>query len=114
MDELSGHALIGFDHENAFIRKLQDQLPAFSRADFAFRTDSDLAHLAAIRAGFGIGICQSALVGRNEAIVRVLKTRFSLTIDTWIAMHEDLRKSPRCAVIFATLAAGLSAYLRRP
>ncbi len=114
MDELSGHAIIGFDHENAFIRKLQDQFPAFSRAAFAFRADSDLVHLAAIRAGFGIGICQSALAARDEAIVRVLKTKFSLTMDTWIAMHEDLRESPRCAVTFAALAAGLSAYLRRP
>ncbi len=31
MDELSGHAIIGFDEENAFIRKLQDRFPAFSR-----------------------------------------------------------------------------------
>jgi DNA-binding transcriptional LysR family regulator len=114
MEELSGHAIIGFDQENAFIRKLQDQFPAFSRAAFAFRADSDLAHLAAIRAGFGIGICQSALAARDEAIVRVLKTKFSLTMDTWIAMHEDLRESPRCAVTFTALAAGLSAYLRRP
>ena len=114
MEELSGHAIIGFDQENAFIRKLQDQFPAFSRAAFAFRADSDLAHLAAIRAGFGIGICQSALAARDAAIVRVLKTKFSLTMDTWIAMHEDLRESPRCAVTFAALAAGLSAYLRRP
>jgi DNA-binding transcriptional LysR family regulator len=114
MEELSGHAIIGFDQENAFIRKLQDQFPAFSRAAFALRTDSDLAHLAAIRAGFGIGICQSALAARDAAIVRVLKTKFSLTMDTWIAMHEDLRESPRCAVTFAALAAGLSAYLRRP
>lgn len=114
MEALSGHAIIGFDHENTFIRKLQDQFPVFSRTAFAFRADSDLAHLAAIRAGFGICICQSALAARDAAIVRVLKTKFSLTMDTWIAMHEDLRESPRCAVTFAALAAGLSAYLRRP
>jgi DNA-binding transcriptional LysR family regulator len=104
----------GFDQETAFTRKLQDQFAAFSRAAFGFRADSDLAHLAAIRAGFGIGVCQSALAARDKAIIRVLKTKFSLTMDTWIAMHEDLRESPRCAVTFAALAAGLSAYVRRP
>lgn len=114
MKDLPGHAIIGYDHENVFIRKSQDQFPVFSRSALAFRADSDLAQLAAIRAGFGIGVCQSALAARDEALVRVLKTRFSMTLDTWLAMHEDLRESPRCAVNFAALAAGLSAYLRRP
>jgi DNA-binding transcriptional LysR family regulator len=91
MDELPGHAIIGYDQENAFIRKFQDQFPVFSRAALAFRADSDLAQLGAIRAGLGIGVCQTALAARDEAIVRVLKTRFSFTLDTWIAMHEDLR-----------------------
>jgi len=57
LDELKDHAFIGFDHENAFIRSLQIRFPMFSRAAFAFRADSDLAQLAAIRAGFGIGAC---------------------------------------------------------
>ena len=113
MADLSKHAVIGFDRETAFTRKLQDRFPAFSRADFSLRADSDLANLAAIRAGFGIGACQSALAARDKAIVRVLKTRFSLTMDTWIVMHEDLRTSLRCAVTFAALAKGLGAYLGR-
>jgi hypothetical protein len=66
------------------------------------------------RQGFGIGICQSALAARDKAIIRVLKARFSLAMDTWIAMHEDLRESPRCAVTLAALVVGLSAYRRRP
>lgn len=114
LGELSKHTLIGFDRETAFTRKVQDRFPAFSRSAFGFRADSDLANLAAIRAGIGIGACQSALAARDEAIVRVLKTKFSLTMDTWIAMREDLRHSPRCAATFAALAAGLNAYLRRP
>jgi DNA-binding transcriptional LysR family regulator len=113
MDELSRHALIGFDHENAYIRRLQDQFPIFSRAALAFRADSDLAQLAAIRAGFGIGVCQSALAARDKALVRVLRGKFSLRMDTWIAMHEDLRASARCAVTFTALAAGLAAYIQQ-
>ena len=114
MDELAGHSIIGFDQESTFIRKLQDQFPVFSRTALAFRADSDLAQLGAIRAGFGIGVCQSALAAKDEALVRVLRTKFSLRMDTWVAMHEDLRESPRCAVTFAALAAGLDAYIKRP
>ena len=113
MAELPRHAIIGYDHENAFIRKFQAQFPVFSRAALAFRADSDLAQLSAVRAGLGIGVCQTALAARDRALVRVLKTKFSLTLDTWLAMHEDLRESPRCAATFAALAGGLSAYIRR-
>ena len=112
MAELARHALIGFDHENALIRRLQDQFPVFSRAGLAFRADSDLAQLAAIRAGFGIGVCQSALAAKDPALVRMLRSQFSPTLDTWIAMHEDLRDSPRCAATFAALAQGLGAYIK--
>jgi len=42
-----------------------------------------------------------------------LKSKFSLTLDTWIAMHEDLRASPRCAATFAALATGLASYMRK-
>ncbi len=113
MEKLSGHAIIGFDHETAFIRKMQNQFPVFTRAALAFRADSDLAQLGAIRAGFGIGVCQSALAAKDKGLVRVLESHFSVTMDTWIAMHEDLRESPRCAVTFAALAAGLTAYIQR-
>lgn len=111
--ELSDHALIGFDQENAYISQLQEQFPWFSRAALAFRADSDLAQLALVRAGFGIGICQSALAAQDEALVRLLPAQFSIVMDTWVAMHEDLRQNARCAATFAALVAGLDAYMRR-
>lgn len=109
---LADHVLIGFDNENAYLRKFQEQFPWLARASLAFRADSDLAQLAAIRAGFGIGICQVALAVKDDALVRLLPRQFSLKLDTWVAMHEDLRASPRCAVTFAALVAGLGAYMR--
>ncbi|WP_321936680.1 LysR family transcriptional regulator [Paraburkholderia sp. J8-2] len=112
LKELARHTIIGFDQENAFIRSLQARFPAYNRNSFAFRADSDLAQLAAIRAGFGIGGCQSPLAAKDPKLVRVLRKEFSLTLDTWVAMHEDLRTSARCAVTFAALASGLNAYIQ--
>ncbi|MEO8672414.1 MAG: LysR family transcriptional regulator [Tahibacter sp.] len=109
--DLQRHALIGFDHETAYIRNLARKLPWMHRSGLSFRADSDLAQLAAIRTGFGIGICQSALAARDATLVRVLPEAFSLPLDTWLAMHEDLRDSPRCAATFAGLAAGLVEYV---
>jgi len=96
------------------IRPTQDayQFPMISRTALAFRADSDLAQLGAIRAGFGIGVCQSALAKQDKALVRVLPSSFSPTMDTWVAMHEDLRESARCSVTFAAIVAGLKAYIQ--
>jgi len=111
MDELARHALIGFDRETAFLRRLQQQYPVFARDNLAFRADSDLAQLGALRAGFGIGVCQAALAARDKRLVRVLPDQFAPTLDTWVTMREDLRESARCAATFAALAAGLRAYV---
>lgn len=110
LEQLAHHALIGFDRETAFIRRLQQQYPMLSRGAFAWRSDSDLAQLAALRAGFGIGACQVRLASADPRLVRVLAQAFSARLETWVAMHEDLRNSPRCAVTFAALVQGLVAY----
>ncbi|WP_246792864.1 LysR family transcriptional regulator [Burkholderia perseverans] len=110
--ELPRHTMIGFDRETAFTRSVAARFAPLTRDDFAFRADSDLAQLAAIRAGFGIGFCQAALAARDASLVRVLRRAMSLTMDTWIAMHEDLRRSARCMAAFTALAEGLGAYAR--
>jgi DNA-binding transcriptional LysR family regulator len=108
---LAGHALIGFDRETAFIRSLRRELGGVKRDDFALRADSDLAQLAAIRAGFGIGFCQVGLARRDARLKRVLARHFAVRLETWVAMHQDLRDSPRCRATFDALAAGLQAYV---
>ena len=111
MAELARHTLIGFDTETAFIRQVQARYPMLTRASLALRSDSDLANLATLRAGYGIGICHVQLGRRDPSLVRVLAKDFCPVLDTWIAMHEDLRDSARCAVTFAALATGLKAYI---
>ncbi len=110
--ELEGHTLIGFDQQTDFIRQAAKALPfEFDRERFSLSADSDLAQLALIRAGAGIGVCQVPLAKRNRKLVRVLPEHFSLPMDTWVTMHEDLRNSPPCRAVFDALAAGLQRYL---
>ncbi|ESS36901.1 Transcriptional regulator, LysR family [Burkholderia cenocepacia KC-01] len=85
-------------------------MPLWKRDAFALRTDSNLAQLAMIRAGYGIGFCQSALAKRNARLVRVLPDALGMRLETWVVMHEDLRTSPRCRAVFDALANGLRAY----
>ena len=108
--ELPRHALIGFDEETPFLRGARKLLPAWTRDAFSLRTDSDVGQLALIRAGCGIGVCQSAIARRDARLVRVLPEHFVLKLDTWVTMHEDLRGSPRCKATFDALVRCLQAH----
>jgi DNA-binding transcriptional LysR family regulator len=107
--DLAGCTLIGVDSP----RRLA-QLPGFdlplTRDLFAFRSDSDLAQLAALRAGLGIGVCQVQL-GRRYALERVLPEHVVHRLGVWIVMHEDLKASRRMRAMFDALVEGLSAYV---
>jgi DNA-binding transcriptional LysR family regulator len=110
---LAKHALIGFDQMTAFLRSAGKALGAWRREAFAMRTDSNLAQLALIRSGAGIGVCQAAIACRDDSMVRILPKQFALPLETWITMHEDLRNSPRCRVTFDALVKGLQQHLAR-
>ncbi|MCT6957934.1 substrate-binding domain-containing protein, partial [Salmonella enterica subsp. enterica serovar Saphra] len=84
LDALAGHALIGFDTEAPYIRRLRPAGLAYARERFALRTDSDLAALAAIRAGFGIGMTQVQLARRDPLLVRLFPAELSLPLETWV------------------------------
>lgn len=109
--ELRRHTLIGYDTETPFIRAGAKRLGGLGREDFALRSDSDLALLALLRAGAGIGICQVALARRAPRLERVLAEQFAWPLETWIAMHEDLRQSAPCRAVFDALVAGLQAHV---
>jgi DNA-binding transcriptional LysR family regulator len=109
LEDLVGHDIIGFDRETPAIRAMMAPYPEIGRVGFALRADSDLAQLAAIRAGVGIGLCQVSIARRDPELVRVLETQVAIELGLWVVMHEDLRTSARCRATFDALAAGLQA-----
>lgn len=112
-DELAAHALIGYDQETPFLRAASKTWPGWRREAFAFRADSDLVQLALVRAGAGIGGCQVAIARRDPRLKRILP-HVGFPLDTWIAMHGDLRGSRRHKVVFDALAACLKAHAGMP
>jgi DNA-binding transcriptional LysR family regulator len=109
-EEMTLHTLIGIDRETAFTRKLQPLMGGLSASAYALRSDSDLVHLASIRAGLGIGICQVQLARRDPQLVRVAADLLTIHLDTWLAMHENLRGNPACAAVYAALGDALTEY----
>ncbi|PTQ13257.1 LysR family transcriptional regulator [Sphingomonas oleivorans] len=108
--ELSQFDLIGSDRTVADLRLTQTLGEGLDRTAFALRTDSHPAQLAAIRAGFGIGITHIAL-GRNDPdLVAILPDFVVHGIESWVVMHEDLRRLARVRAAFDHLVEQLSRY----
>nr|WP_063572602.1 LysR family transcriptional regulator [Luteibacter rhizovicinus] len=107
--DLTRHTLIGYDEETPYIRATRPAGMPYQREFFSLRTDNDLAGLAAMRAGFGIGACQVPL-GRRAGLVRLLRKSVDIALPIWVVMHEDQRTSLRIRTVFDHLVEGLAAY----
>jgi DNA-binding transcriptional LysR family regulator len=92
--------------------RLKTMAEALNRLGFdmpsksALRTDDDLAQLAAIRAGVGIGVTQAG-IARRYGLVPICPD-FTLPTEVWVTMHEDLRQLKRMRIIFDILVEHLS------
>lgn len=106
VEDLRTHAMIG-PESAARLAGVRLAGRLWAPGDFACRTDSDAAQLGLLRAGAGIGICQHGIAAR-EGWVRVLPDE-ELTLEAWLAMHEDQRGNPTLRALWDHLAAELPA-----
>lgn len=112
LDEARRLPLIGYETETVSVRMVKALGLDLDADAFVFRADSDLAQLAAIRAGMGLGICQVGLAARDPMLERILPEVFSFDMETFVVTHEDLRDVRRVRLTFDALVAGLTAYAR--
>jgi DNA-binding transcriptional LysR family regulator len=110
LDDLAGHAIVGFDRDAASARLVEAAGLPLRREMFAFRTDSQLGQLASIRAGCGIGVCQAGLAMRSPRLTRLFAQEVAIPLETWITMHEDLRGDRRMRLAFDHLHKAMKAY----
>jgi DNA-binding transcriptional LysR family regulator len=111
VDDLRAHRLIGYDQDDRSFRAASRVGIQISREDFGFRCDNDLAQLAALRAGAGIGGCQENIAKRDPDLVRLLADRLTFGLDVWLVMHGDVRGTPRIRRVFDHLAEGLTKFV---
>ena len=114
LEELRTHTLIGIDRDDSAIRGAG--LPDFMHEPglFAFRSDNQLAQIAAIEAGVGIGGNQIPLARANTDLVAVDAGIPPFSLEVWLVMHEDLRESKPVRAAFDYLASALTRYLAGP
>jgi DNA-binding transcriptional LysR family regulator len=108
--DLAHHTLIGADTDPTALRLAQQVNLPITREVFQFRCDSDLAQLAAMRAGYGIAGCQVGIAQRDNALMPVLPEQLTFSLDMWLLTHGDLRRNKRVMTLYRYLVQHLSAY----
>jgi DNA-binding transcriptional LysR family regulator len=114
LEDLAHHTLIGFDRVSPGVNFLEAAPIPVSREMFAFRSDNDLALLAALRAGFGIGICHTGIARRDPDLLPLLSKDFKVELEVWVVMHNELKRISRMRLMFDHLARHLSQYAAAP
>jgi DNA-binding transcriptional LysR family regulator len=110
LEDLVHHTLIGFDRISPSADFLEAAPISVSRELFAFRCDYDLALLAALRSGFGIGICHAGIARRDPDLLPLLSKQFKVELEIWIVMHNELKRISRMRLMFDHLALHLAQY----
>jgi DNA-binding transcriptional LysR family regulator len=110
LEDLVQHTIIGFDRVAPAAVFFETVPIPVSRELFAFRCDNDLALLAALRSGFGIGMCHTGLARRDPDLLPLLGKQFKVELEIWIVMHNELKRISRMRLMFDHLAVNLAQY----
>jgi DNA-binding transcriptional LysR family regulator len=108
--DLQYHDLVGYDRAGEIIEGFAQFGVVVDRHAFRFRTDSQVALWEAVRAGNGIGFAQGSLAMRDPGVEIVLPDLRLPALPMWIAMHHDVRHSPRIRRVADFLFGELKAY----
>ncbi len=105
---LSAHRIVGFDDA---LKHREPSLwleTALAQGRIAYRSNSLLAQIAAMRAGYGIGGCACVIGDADPELERVLPEE-ETSLEVWLVTHEGLRRSARIRAVFDFLAGRLAA-----
>lgn len=100
IEALADHDMVGLDATQgrmAISRAFptEERLPG----NYVYLTNSPTAQLAAVEAGFGIGVMSRRWVSMRGGLVPVLPDYTAATIDLWLVSHEELRYSARIRAV---------------
>ncbi len=106
-DNLTTHEWIGMDRSDQMLRGFAAAGHPVTREFFGLRCDSSVVAWNAVCSGMGIGVGLRQVAERTPGLVRVLDSVGIPPMQAWLAVHRELRGTPRLRVVFAALAAAL-------
>lgn len=106
-DDLIRHDLVGYDRNEVIIHAMREQGWPATRDWFKVRSDNQSAVWELIRAGCGIGFCQTHVGDTTPGMVRILPDYPLPTLPVWLTAPEAMRHTPRISRVWDLLSEGL-------
>jgi len=102
--QLLTHDLIGGDRNEDIRRGFAAFGIALTREHFVLRTDDLVAQWEAVRGGIGVGFVSDYLARTDPAVVPLLPALKIPPLPLWLAVHREIRTSPRIRAVYDFLA----------
>ena len=109
--DLLSHCLIGDDALEPIRRGFRAAGYDLPREAFAVRSDDLIVQWQAMRAGVGIGFITEYLARNDPDLVRILPQIKATPLPLWLAVHREIRTSPRIRKVYDALASAIPAML---
>ena len=107
-EQLLDHELIGLDQDDAIIRGFGQFGYSLDKEAFGVRCDDFIAQWELVRAGLGLGFIANYVALRDPAVQRVLPSFKLPAMPLWLAVHRELRSTPRIRAVYDFLAEALA------
>ncbi|MEO8524623.1 MAG: LysR family transcriptional regulator, partial [Caldimonas sp.] len=111
-EDLRAHRLVGFDRDDSILRGFARFGVPLSRADFAFRTDDQVAYARLVAEGAGVGFVAGYTIRQWPGVVRLLPELAVPPLHCWLAVHREIRSNPLVRTVYDFLAQEIPAALR--
>lgn len=109
-EALIDHDLVGYDRGLDLIAGFRGFGVEIDRHAFGVRTDNQIVFWELVKAGLGIGFAQKGLVRRTPGVEIILADMPLPVLPMWLAMHRDVRTSPRIRRVADLLHERLKVY----
>ena len=110
--QLLDHALVGYDRNERILVTMRALGLEATRSNFPTRCDNQTVYWELVRAGCGIGACQTAVADNDPLVARVLPGLRVPSLPVWLTAHAALRQSPRIRRAWDFLASAMGEYHR--
>ena len=102
--DLAAHRLIGYDRDETIVRGASRMGFALSRADFALRTDDQVAYGRLVAEGAGVGFVARYNLRHWPGVAVVLPGLVTGALPCWLAVHREIRTNPLVRTVYDFLA----------
>ncbi|AWM87647.1 LysR family transcriptional regulator [Microvirga sp. 17 mud 1-3] len=107
---LAAFPVVGWEEGTTGINAADWLAEHVSAQAFAYRTNSIVNQLVAVKAGIGVAVLPCYLGDREPDLVRLVQEPIpELTRELWIVTHADLRRTARVRAFFDVVGEGLVA-----